>query len=140
MAGDVVTLADVALTTQDKVLEKFVKNLIRQSKAMGTVPFVTKNVLSVVNKKWKTLPAGQRRDLNEGYQTVKGDTQDETWEPKFYGGDIQIDRQFSNLENAIEDQKSLQTKLFIAGMAATWTYDLIANTPLIRSTPKECMG
>ncbi len=138
MAGEVITLADVALTTKDKVLEKFVKNLIRESKAMGTVPFMTRNVLSVVNKKWKTLPSGQRRNLNEGYTTVKGTTEDETWEPRFYGGEIQIDKQFENLENAIESEASLQTKMFIAGLAADWTYDFISNTPQLN--PKGMFG
>ncbi len=49
MASNPVTLADFALTTTDKVLEKIVKNLVRESKAIGTVPWVSKNVMSVIN-------------------------------------------------------------------------------------------
>lgn len=86
MANNPITLAEFALTTKDEILEKFVKNLIRQSKAMGSVPFVSKDVLSVTNNKWQTLPGGQSRRLNEGYSQVKGDTKAEQWEPKFYGG------------------------------------------------------
>lgn len=68
-----ITLADVALTTKDELLEGFVKNLLRQSAVMGEVPFVTKNVLSVLNKMWKSLPPAQTRLLNEGYTNkVKG--------------------------------------------------------------------
>src|SRR5512146_3246532 len=131
MANNPITLAEFALTTKDEVLEKFVKNLIRVSKAMGTVPFVSKDVLSVVNKKWKSLPAGQTRNLNEGYTQVKGTTQDETWEPRFYGGDIMIDTQMESVSNAIESETSLQTQMFIAGMANDWTYDFIDNDPSI---------
>lgn len=102
-----VTLADVALTTKDELLEAFVKNLIRNSKAMGTVPFITKNVLSVINKKWKSLPPLQKRLLNEGYANyVKGTTEDESWEPAFVGGDIKIDKQLEDLDNAIESERA----------------------------------
>lgn len=120
-----VTLADVALTTKDELLEAFVKNLIRNSKAMGTVPFITKNVLSVINKKWKSLPPLQKRLLNEGYANyVKGTTEDESWEPAFVGGDIKIDKQLEDLDNAIESERALQTKMAIAGFAADWTNEL----------------
>lgn len=133
-----VTLAEFALTTTDKVLSKFVKTLIRESKAMGSVPFMNSDVLSVVNKKWQTLPAGQTRNLNEGYSQVKGTTKDETWEPSIYGGDIAIDRLLKNVSNAIESEVSLQTKMFIAGMAADWTYDFIANDGV--TNPKGMVG
>lgn len=49
MAANPVTLAELALTTRDEILEKIVKNLIRESRAMATVPFVNKNVLSVIS-------------------------------------------------------------------------------------------
>lgn len=114
------------------------KNLIRVSKAMGTVPFVNRNVLGVVNKKWQTLPSGQTRNINEGYSQVKGTTKDEPWDTKFYGGDIKIDVQVENLANAIESETSLQTNMFITGMAADWTYDFIANDPTIN--PKGMNG
>jgi hypothetical protein len=133
MAGDVITLADFALTTKDEVLGPFVMNIVRESKIMADIPFVTKDVLSVVNKKWKTLPAGQTRNLSEGYSTVKGLTQDDTWEPRLYGGDIQIDKKLAKVSNAIESETSLQTKMFIAGMTRDWTYDFIANTPLVNA-------
>ncbi len=126
-----ITLAELALTTKDEILSKFVKNLIRQSKAMGTVPFTSKNVVSLVNKKWQTLPAGQKRLLNEGYSQVKGNTKDEAWELSIYGGDIAVDRLIKNVDNAIESEVSLQTKMFIAGMAADWTYDFIAGDPTV---------
>jgi len=133
MAGDVVTLGDFALTTKDEILGPFVMNIVRESRIMAEIPFVTKDVLSVLNKKWKTLPAGQTRNLNEGYNTVKGTTEDETWEPRFYGGDIPIDKKLAAVSNAIESETSLQTKMFIAGLTRDWTYDFIANTPLVNS-------
>lgn len=78
-----VTLEDIALNTTDKTLEKLVKNMLRQSKAIGTVPWVTKNVLSLKNRKVKTLPDGQTRELNEGYSNVRGEVKEDTWEPRF---------------------------------------------------------
>ena len=128
-----ITLAEFALTTKDDVLAGFVMNIVRDSPVMANIPFVTKDTLAVVNKKWQTLPAGQKRNLNEGYNAVKGDTKDETWEPYFYGGDIQIDKRMKNVSNAIESEISLQTKMFIAGLTRDWTYDFIANTPLVDS-------
>lgn len=120
-----ITLADVALTTKDEVLESFVKNLIRTSPAMGTVPWVTKNVLSMINKKWKSLPPLQQRLLNEGYALkTKGTTEDESWEPAIQGGDIQIDKQLQGLENVFEDEATLQTSMHVAGYAADWTSEM----------------
>lgn len=138
MANNPITLAELALTTKDEVLEKIVKNLIRESKAMSTVPWVSKDVMSLVNKKWLTLPAGGTRNINEGYSQVKGTTKDETWEPRFYGDDIMIDVQIENVANAIESETSLQTKMVLSGIAHDWTYDFIANTPLIN--PKGMYG
>ncbi len=131
MAGDVITLGDFATLTTDKILGPFVMNIVRDSPIMANIPFVTNNALSVINKKWDTLPAGQKRNLNEGYNTVKGTTKDETWEPRFYGGDIQIDKRLAKADNVIESEASLQTKMFIAGLTRDWTYDFIANTPLV---------
>ena len=85
MAGEVITLADFALTTKDELLGAFVMNIVRESKILANIPFTTMDVLSVLNKKWATLPAGQKRNLNEGYTTVKGTTKDEVYETHFYG-------------------------------------------------------
>lgn len=71
--------------------------------------------------------------MNEGYSQVKGNTKDESWEPRFYGGDIQIDVQMENVENAIESETSLQTKMVLSGIAHDWTYDFISNTPAINA-------
>src|SRR5512146_286855 len=117
----VINLADVALVTKDEVLSKFVKNLIRESTAMGTIPWTTKNVLSLINKKWKSLPEGQTRELNAGYSNVKGETTEDSWEPRFYGFQLQLDVAFENLQNVFESETSLQTKMAIAGMAAKFT-------------------
>lgn len=138
MAENPITLAEFALTTKDVVLEKVTKNLLRESKAMGTVPFINRNVMSVTNKKWQTLPAGGNRNLNDGYSQVKGDTKDETWETKFYGDDVQVDVQIENVENAIESETSLQTKMVLAGIARDWTADFCTNTPVIK--PKGMYG
>lgn len=121
-----ITLADVALTTKDEVLEAFVKNLIRQSPALGMIPFVTKNVLSMINKKWNTLPPLQFRNLNEGYANkVKGTTEDNSWEPGIVGGDIQIDKQFEGLENVFEDERTLQTNMATAGFGMDWLGEFV---------------
>lgn len=76
--------------------------------------------------------------LNEGYSTGKGTTIDETWETAIYGGDIQIDKRLANVSNAIESEVSLQTKMFIAGLTRDWTFDFLANTPLVN--PKGMNG
>lgn len=129
-----ITLADLALTTKDELLESFVKNLIRQSPAMSSIPWVTKNVLSMINKKWKSLPPLQQRLLNEGYANkVKGTTEDESWEPAFMGGDIQMDRQAENLENAFEDERTLQTSMAIAGFGADWIGEMFNGDRAVNS-------
>mgnify|MGYP001578122845 CR=1 FL=1 len=138
MASNPVTLAEFALTTKDKVLEKIAKNLVRESKAIGTVPWVSMDVMSVVNKKWQTLPAGGTRNINEGFSQVKGSTKDESWEPRFYGLDVQIDVQLENVQNAIESETSLQTKMSLAGLSRDWTYDFAVNTPVVN--PKGMYG
>lgn len=134
-----ITLADVAMTTKDEVLEAFVKNLIRQSPAMGTIPWVTKNVLSMINKKWKSLPPLQQRLLNEGYANkVKGTVEDESWEPAIQGGDIQIDRQFENLANVFESEESLQTDMATTGFAMDWTGEMFNGDRAVN--PKTFVG
>lgn len=109
------------------------KNLIRESNVIGVVPFINKNVPSVLNKKWSALPAGGRRLINEGFTIVKGVTKDETWEPAFYGFDIKIDVQLEDLDNAIESETSLQTRMAIAGLASDWTNDFINGDRITNS-------
>lgn len=47
--------------------------------------------------------------------------------------DIMIDVQMENVSNAIESETSLQTAMFIAGMAADFTYDMIDNDGIINT-------
>ncbi len=69
---------------------------------------------------------------------MKGTTKDASYEPKFYGCDIQIDTQLQDVENAIESETSLQSKMALSGLARDWTFDFVANTPLVN--PKGMSG
>lgn len=121
MAYNLNELAKVAKTPYDKAV---LRDLLRQSKVLQTIPVVNTNALKVAATRWQTLPSTGTRKVNGSYTESTGVTENIESTLHIYGGDITIDRVLTKVQ-AQEAPLTTQTAMKVASMTATFNNDFI---------------
>jgi len=133
-----VTLADMAAQEKEPLRKMIMAELLRQSDLIGVVPFENASSFDSILTRWHSLPTVGWRNLNEGYETSKGTTEQVTETIYFIGGDIEIDRQMKKVTNLLEPVESTQRKMKMAAMAYAYNNTFINGSHLV--DPKQFPG
>jgi len=115
-----ITLAHLAKIETEPLRKGILMNLLRNSDALGILPFENVNSLRSVAVRWTNLPTVAFRKINAGYTPDEGDVE-QVWESVYgFGGEIKFDRVFDKIGNTIVSPRALQVQMKTEAMSLTF--------------------
>lgn len=113
---DVYTLAEQLKIEKDPLRAGIITALLERVSMMELLPFSTIGRLNIKVTRWRTLPNPQWRNLNDSFSSTTGTT--EQLEESVYvaGGNIDIERIYTEDQGVIVDPRKDQLDKFMAGM------------------------
>lgn len=87
----------------DAISATFLSDLQRHSVLMDLLSFKPISGLEAYGQRWQTLPSAAFRNVNAGYTSSEGKTEQIKETLSLLGGDITLDNVFSHVTNVIED-------------------------------------
>jgi hypothetical protein len=106
------TMADMAnVETENPVRRAVLDTLRKESKLLDMMTFETINAMDMEATVIDTLPAVTTRQLYDGFAESSGTTRKKRFLVSDVGGDVQVDRRYSQAKNVLENPKVTQLRM-----------------------------
>lgn len=102
---------------RDPLRAGIIRAILERANIMETLPFQTTGKLNIKVTRWKVLPQPQWRNLNDSFTSTTGTTEQLEETVYIAGGNIDIERQFTDEEGTIVDPRENQLEMFMAAMS-----------------------
>ena len=124
-----ISIVEVAQASHDPLTKGILMQVARTSDVISLLPWVTYNKLVVKGARWQELPTPQFRQYNAGYSDDWG-TLDQWTDGVFpFGLDIQIEKQYEDVEDLVEPASLTQAKMALRAVAMDFNYYFIEGDP-----------
>jgi len=125
-----ISIVEVAQASNDPLTKGILMQVARSSDVIALLPWVTYNKLVVKGARWQELPTPGFRLFNAGYDEDHG-TLDQWTDGVFpFGLDIQIEKQYENVDDLIEPASLTQAKMALQAVAMEFNYHFIEGDPV----------
>ena len=124
-----VTIVEIAQGSNDPLTKGILMQVARSSDVIAKLPWVTYNKLVVKGARWQNLPTPGFRAFNAGYDEDHGELDQWTDGVFPFGMDIQIEKQYENVDDLVEPASLTQAKMALKATAMEFNYYFIEGTP-----------
>ena len=124
-----VTINDVAQASNDPLYKGVLLQIIESSDIIAMLPWITRNSLKVKGVRVQNLATPGFRDWNAGYDEDTSDLEEWTDGVFPFGLDMYLEKQFENVQEAVEAPSVTQSRAALAAVSMEFNYHFIEGTP-----------